>query len=314
MDSLAINNMLSLWQRKLFGVVLSLTAIFGFLGNMMVIIIFGRNIKLAQTSTNILIFNLALADMLQCLNLLFMIVAVNDVTWYKIDAWCNFNGFTNHLFMPASLLCLTLISLSRYFVVVKNRNILAKQKATVLCILFIWFFSSFMAISPLVGWSKYIFFPNRLLCSHDYSSHGSFNYAFIVPYIIICYGILCFCTWKISMAMRRSRQRIEEHGVSTSGQGREERRITLMLLVVTITLFVFYAPVWILNIFHNLSSKVEPGLDVIANVIVMMNHANNPVIYGLMNGNFRKAGVELFCHKKARKTSAQELQVQTSSS
>ena len=113
------------------------------------------------------------------------------------------------------------------------------------------------------------------------------------------------------MDTRRSRQRIEEQGVSTYGQGREERRITLMLLVVTITFFIFYAPVWILNFFHILHYKVKPGFDISANIFMMMNHANNPVIYGLMNQNFRKAGLELFCRKKARNTSAQALQVQT---
>ena len=97
------------------------------------------------------------------------------------------------------------------------------------------------------------------------------------------------------MAMKRSKQRIQEHGISTSRQGREERRVTNMLLVVNVTFSMFYAPVWILNILPALHYKVEPSLSVVRTVIIMMNHANNPVIHGLMNGNFRKIGLKLFC-------------------
>ena len=62
--------------------------------------------------------------------------------------------------------------------------------------------------------------------------------------------------------------------------------------------FVFYAPAWVLNICHILYHKVDNKVDITAKVIIMMNHANNPVIYGLMNGNFRKAVLELFIRKK----------------
>ena len=313
MDSLAIHDILSPWQEKLVGVVLSILAIIGFLGNLMITIIFG-NIKLAKTSTNILICNLAIADMLQCVNLLFMIAAVNDITWYKIDAWCKLNGFANHLFMPASLSFLTLICVNRYFVVVKNGNIFTRRKAVVLCIFLIWLYSSLLAISPLVGWSKYIFYPNKLICSHDTSKDRSFNYVTYIPVVIIYYPVLCFCSSQIWIAMKRSRQRIQEHGISTSRQGREDSHVTNMLLVVTVTFFMFYAPVWIINILPALHYKVEPGLNVFGTVIIMMNYANNPVIYGLMNGNFRKAGLKLFCWRKARNTSVQESQVQTTES
>ena len=111
--------------------------------------------------------------------------------------------------------------------------------------------------------------------------------------------------------MKRSRQRIDEHGVSTSRQGREERRVANKLLVVNVTFFMFHAPVWILNILPALHYKVEPWPNVAGTVIIMMNHANNPVIYGLMNGNFRKAGLTLFSWRRARNTSVQESQVQT---
>ena len=45
--------------------------------------------------------------------------------------------------------------------------------------------------------------------------------------------------------------------------------------------------------------KVEAGVENFAWLIVILNHVNNPVIYGIMNGNFRQAVLKLFRRNKA---------------
>ena len=80
MDLLAINNTFSPWHEMFISILLSFLAIFGFLGNLTVCIVFGRGKDLSQSSVNILIFNPAKADMLQYINLVFMITAISRVT------------------------------------------------------------------------------------------------------------------------------------------------------------------------------------------------------------------------------------------
>ena len=305
-----INNTFSLWQRLLIGILLSFLAIIGFMGNLTASIVFGRNNHLSQTSISYFILNLAMADMLQCINLLFMIAAISGITWYEANDWCILNGFATHSLVTASVFFLSLISINGYFIIVKksNRNIFARRKVTIVCITLVWSYSSLVATSPLVGWSE-SFFPAKLFCQHD-------DHASPIAYVIMCYAVLslrpltlCFCTWKVMIFIKRARQRVEKHVTTSSTQCKEERRITLMLLVVIISYFMLVTPASIINILSILLKyKIEPWFDISTMIIFMLNHVNNPVIYGLMNRNFREAGLKLFCRRKTRNTSFQELQ------
>ena len=292
-----MTNIFNPWQKTLIGILLSFLAIFGFFGNLIVCLTFSRSQHLQQISGNSLIANLAVADMLQCINMVFIITASNDITWYKSNTWCQLNAFSNKCFIGGSLLSLTLISVNRYFVLVKklNRNIFSKRN-NVLFILFVWLYSSFFATAPLLGWSKYIFRESNLLCTHDNRHHKSFNAAASVGLIIIPYATLCFCTWKILKKLRKTRQRVED---LLTTQQNEERRVTVMLMVVIIAFFVIYAPVWTVNIMQMFNFKIAPMVDISTIMIIQLNHICNPLIYGLMNAKFRKAASELSCWDRA---------------
>ena len=85
--------------------------------NLMVYIILCSN-AINQSSMNTWIANLAIADLVQCVNLLSMITAINRITWFKTNALCQLNGILNTFFTGTSLLSLTLISINPYFVIV----------------------------------------------------------------------------------------------------------------------------------------------------------------------------------------------------
>ena len=93
MHSYIIENVFSFWQRVIIRIFVSHLAISGFLGKLTVYIVFGRGKDLSQSSVNILIFNLAIADMLQCINLVLVIAAIYGITSYEANTWCQFNGF-----------------------------------------------------------------------------------------------------------------------------------------------------------------------------------------------------------------------------
>ena len=73
-------------------------AIFGFLGNVILCITFSCR-KITHKSINTLVVNLSVADTLQCINIVFIITDINDITWYKTDTWCQLNGVTSHTFV-----------------------------------------------------------------------------------------------------------------------------------------------------------------------------------------------------------------------
>ena len=111
------------------------------------------------------------------------------------------------------------------------------------------------------------------------------------------------------MAVYITRYRVEEQISSSSTQGKRERRVTLMLLVVIITFFILNTPFCVVLSIKILKYEVKPWVDYPTVMILLLNHVNNPVIYGLMNGNFREAVPKLFCQTKrlSRTTSVQKI-------
>ena len=57
--------------------------------------------------------------------------------------------------------------------------------------------------------------------------------------------VMYFCTWKVLMTLKRSRQRIEENISSMPHRYEKERRVTRILLAIIITYIIFNMPVCI---------------------------------------------------------------------
>ena len=116
----------------------------------------------------------------------------------------------------------------------------------------------------------------------------SYDAVVITTLVVIPFTVLCFCSWKTLMALKRSRQRIEDNISSMSAMNEEERRATLILVVIIIAFVISNVPISTVHILGVLNHKIEPWIDLLVLSILMINHANNPVIYGLMNRNFRE--------------------------
>ena len=279
---------------------LPLLAIFGFFGNLMVCIIFGST-PVHKSLMNPWIVHLAIADMLQCVNCLFMITAISDITLFTNNTLCQMNGINNTVFIGASRLSLTLISMNRYFIIMeKSAQNFFTRKNTLILIAFVWLYPLAFSIGPLTGWSKYVYLPDVLMCTtfHEYSvSYAAIMYGtmMIVPFVI-----LCFCTWKMLMHVNRIRKRVAEQSSSGSEKRNRERLVTLMLLVVIITYFIFNGPFIIVNIVQALKYEVKTWVRNLTVMIAIVNHVNNPLIYGVMNGNFRQTVLKVFCGRKLR--------------
>ena len=300
MAVLAVADIFNPQQRMAMSTVVSLLALFGFIGNITVCITFCRS-KHLQSSANIFIVNLAITDTLQCLNMIFMITAVNDVRWFTINGLCQMNAFGQVTFIGTSVLSLALISLNRYFLIVKNSsgNIFTRRN-TVLFIFFDWLIPLVLAISPVLGWSKHIFRTGYLSCLLDFSASLSYLIAFFGSFLFLPTAVMCFCSWKILVTLRRTRQRIKEVASISRNINKDERRVSLMLFVVIIAFFIFYMPISIINfieVFSGGKYKIDPSIEVVTLIMSQVNHVNNPVIYGLLNRNYRRAFLEVFCRR-----------------
>ena len=117
---------------------------------------------------------------------------------------------------------------------------------------------------------------------------------------IIPFSVLCFCSWKMLIAFKRSRQRVEENISGMSARNEEERHVTLIIIVIIMSFLILNMLFCLVSILQILNYKIESWIDLLVTNILMINHANNPVIYGLMNRNFRAAISNAFSCNKVR--------------
>ena len=73
-----------------------------------------------------------------------------------------------------------------------------------------------------------------------------------------------------------------------------------MLPVSTIMFVICNVRLTTVSILQILNYKIDSWIQLSAVMILLINHANNPVIYGLTNRNFREAISKAFSRNKAR--------------
>lgn len=275
----------------------------GTVGNSLTCIIFAQNRGL-RTASNILIVNLAIADVLQSLNIIFMIISLLNGRWVFSGTLCQFCGWSNITFIVTSLLSLALISLNRYYLVVKtSRRHFFTARSTLLMIVMAWSLASLIALAPVLGWSVYDYQPGKLMCTLQFSKSYSFTATLMLVAIGMPFSILCYTTRKIIKHIKASNARVAKSTMMAERKRREENRISWMLLSVIFCFVAFYSPASILNFVqmgYGNDYSLPFRLDVWSVILAMFNHVNNPIIYCILNSNFRQ-GFRAVCSAERRR-------------
>jgi hypothetical protein len=117
--------------RGLLSAILLAIMIASIVGNTLVIVVISRN-KGMRTRTNLLLFNLALTDLLaSVLDMPVSLVTAIRAEWIFPSWMCMFNGFTTPLFIVASIHTLMYMSIHK-FVTVRNPHSHALTKRRIL--------------------------------------------------------------------------------------------------------------------------------------------------------------------------------------
>ncbi|XP_059415373.1 G-protein coupled receptor 84-like [Carassius carassius] len=176
---------------RYFGVLLgSGVTLVGTIGNIMTVLAFATDASL-RTRFNVLIVNLALADLLYCMMLQPVIVdSYLHLHWRGGATWCRMFGFLLFLSYSVSIITLCLIAMSRYLIVAHRtshcaRLILSRRGVAVLLI------SSWLlgiaSFAPL--WPIYVFAPQVCTCSFHRSKGRP--YTTVLLYLYFSLGLGC---------------------------------------------------------------------------------------------------------------------------
>ncbi len=279
-------------------IILVIIMIIGVIGNFFIIIIFRSRDGVRQMfrSTRLLIINLAIVDMIISMNIIMQLLNLNHVNVTSINFFCQWSGFSNIGLVLASIWMITIISINRYSLIIKKGCSFGKI-ATWVWISIAWLFPIGVGLAPILGWTRYYNRPQQLVCTIEFLDVRSFSIFYFIAFEVGPLSILIFCTFNILRLIRKNRKRLQSIRFTASrSRQHADNRHTMMLVVVIVAFIICYSPIFIMKRVRRRVSedKIPPMVDVVTTILRLLNHAINPVVYGIMNRQFR--------HALARKT------------
>ena len=270
----------------------------GILGNLMVVLVTIKG-NTVRTKGRAFIASLALADILASANLIFMLAsAVNYGTWVFGGTFCQLNGFLTSQFVASSTYSLQAISVNRYFIVIKQNQYrrVFTTRNQLLIIALIWCIPIPLAIGPVLGWSHFEFQTGKCLCLFDYRTSISYSIAAVLVTVLIPLLVMCLCYFQIFKQVRHHSNQVDTMMNNAQSLNVQEVKTTKTLLVVIAAYVVSFAPAAIVNLIKIVipTFKIPLWIDILFTILVFSNHANNPIIYGALNKQYRKAFKDIF--------------------
>ncbi|KAJ8304213.1 hypothetical protein KUTeg_017796 [Tegillarca granosa] len=137
-----------------------------------------------RNTTNSLVTFLSLCNFLiSTLAIPFVAAAAMARNWIFGQIGCEFHGFIVTGLGLTQIGILSVISLERYFIIVRRSNRYTK-KCYVLIVSSCVVYGFTCAIFPLFGWNSYSLEAGRLSCSIDWSQ-GTFNYISYCVFLLV---------------------------------------------------------------------------------------------------------------------------------
>ncbi|XP_051528092.1 opsin-1, short-wave-sensitive 2-like [Myxocyprinus asiaticus] len=215
---------------------------------------------------------------------------------------CKIEGFTSTIGGMVSLWSLAVVAFERWLVICKPLgNFTFKTTHAIIGCILPWIIALSAAIPPLCGWSRYI--PEGLQCScgPDWYTTGNkynnesfvmflFCFCFAVPFstIVFCYGQL--------LITLKSAAKAQADSASTQ---KAEKEVTKMVVVMVFGFLLCWGPyacfaLWMIS--HR-GETFDLRLATIPSCLCKASTVYNPVIYVMMNKQFRSCMMKMVCGK-----------------
>ncbi|KAL8563495.1 hypothetical protein ACOMHN_066162 [Nucella lapillus] len=271
----------------------------GGIGNVMVILAV-RTTKKLQTASNAFVVNLSVCDLV----FVIIILPFNMYT-YLTDGWdlphilCRIIGFLGYTLTGTTIITITMIAWNRYKLVVdpKNYQRLFNQCHLAVMLVLTWVIPVGCLMPALLEvWGRFGYVTMMVTCNllldHDSQSFKLFLLiirAVIPTFLILFYYISIYRTTKASHRRVLSR-RLLTPTLSSMDQmiQRKEMHLTKMMATIFIVFALSYFPCTISSIV-DWNTVLSKRFHMFCLITVYVGSAINPLIYGLMNSQFRGA-------------------------
>ena len=274
-------------------VVMLLVTIVAFLGNMLTLVVVLRSPRL-RTIPNKFIVSLALSDILMVTPAIPLNASVLVKSEWSFDhAMCQFQGYFGSAVAFASTESLALMSLNRFYRIVKPNDCrrLFTARRTSAMIMAAWLIALLVQLPYVAAGHMYSFHPGKIFCNQD--GKEPFFITLISIFGGVSMSVLSYCSFRIFRAVRAHKK---SNGVHTRVNV-EEIKVSRILLVMVLGSILCFSPVIVIEAidFVQNGSNQPRQVYLFYSISATMSSSVNPVIYGAMNRNFRQEYKRLLC-------------------
>ncbi|XP_046569476.1 rhodopsin, G0-coupled-like [Haliotis rubra] len=289
------------------GIYLTVLGILAVAGNGLVFIVLTRKRVLRRKPHNMLLINMAAADLVITV-FGYPFTTLSSYMNKYVFGWfyCILQGFLTSLCAIGTMNTLVVISVYRYIAVSKPQwKHLLTFELTCKVLLFVWVFTLFWTVAPLLGWNSYTIEPFGTSCSIDWTTDDPFDIIYIYCFVGLFYVsnilVMSFCYYhivkksKLLGMMKSTSFNGDDAKTPPSDDCRSEGYRILVLVY-----FVVWSPyAWasILSVYdHNLPIWATTLPTMFAKLASMLN----PFVYIATNSSFKDAARDFFCDKRNR--------------
>ncbi|CAH1243122.1 OPN3 [Branchiostoma lanceolatum] len=279
----------------------------GIVSNFAVLLMFWQYPTL-RTPFNMLLLNLSVSGLIVSVaGIPFSLSSSIYGRWIWGRGGCVYYGFTNSFCGILSMITLTVIAYQRYKITVRPPGAAnLKYPEVTKAIIFIWIYGFVWTTPPLFGWSSYELEGPRISCSVDWSSHTGNDTSYIMVFFVTCLiiplGVIAVCyvrLWK--HVHERAGQQHNKKSVASKAEG----RIGMMVVVLITCFLLCWLPYGLVALVVTFGEPrlITPTAAIVCTLMAKSSVMWNPVIYVVMNNQFRRHLVALLrCLRNAEST------------
>ncbi|XP_072145052.1 protein trapped in endoderm-1-like [Dermacentor andersoni] len=292
------------------GACCALFVLLGVPGNLLTLVSLGRSRRL-RGPTTAFVLSLCCADLLFCVvNLPLTATRYFRRCWMFGDDMCVVFGFFFYGNVATSIFSMTGISVSRSFrgVLVNSRrrhDRLFSGWRTVMAVITCWLLGFGLLLPVLLGWwGRFGLHRPTFSCTVlSKDGHSPKVFLFALAFLVPCMGIIA-SYGRIYYKIQRSSRRLASYSGMTrlrspySHHREEEMRVTRTMAVIFALFLLCFLPLLVANLLEK--QLTTPWIHVTASILSWMSCCINPVVYAVMNRQYRSSYVALLCPKRAR--------------
>ncbi|XP_038064041.1 neuropeptides B/W receptor type 2-like [Patiria miniata] len=288
-------------------VYMSLLAIMGLIGNILVIVSVAISPRLRTTSYAFIV-NLSVTDLaVNVLVIPVMTVSFYNYGWPHIPFWCRFVAYIFCLSIGISFVTLTMIAANRYSLVSCSRRVRLKYcgwKGTTLCLFFNWFSAFCLVLFQEFYYKATVRYDTVLrFCYPDSSEPATYWYlsAILIYGTLIGFILIPILYCKTFHSLQVSRRRTEtwarpagktrprkQNNQSQRRVHPAEVKLTKLMAVIFTVIIICWTPLWVVH-FFKLTYDIPKGVERLCILLVLTNSSINPYLYAWLNKNFLRA-------------------------